>query len=47
MPDPHRQDRPAVMIALTALVAYGPLSTDLYLPSLPAMTAAFATDVSP
>jgi len=31
---------------LTALVAFGPMSTDLYLPSLPAMTAAFDADVS-
>ena len=31
---------------LTALVAFGPVSTDLYLPSLPAMTEAFNADVS-
>jgi len=31
---------------LTALVAFGPVSTDLYLPSLPAMTEAFGTEVS-
>lgn len=39
-------ERPAVALVLTALVAYGPLSTDLYLPSLPAMTEAFGTGVS-
>ncbi len=33
-------------VALTALVAYGPISTDLYLPSLPAMQQAFATDIA-
>lgn len=31
---------------LTALVAFGPISTDMYLPSLPAMTQAFDTSVS-
>lgn len=30
---------------LTALTAFGPLATDMYLPSLPAMAADFATDV--
>ena len=33
-------------ITLTALVAYGPVSTDLYLPSLPAMQQALATDIA-
>ena len=33
-------------VTLTALVAYGPISTDLYLPSLPAMQQAFATDIA-
>lgn len=33
-------------LTLTALVAYGPVSTDLYLPSLPAMQDAFATDIA-
>ncbi len=33
-----------VSILLTAMVALGPVSTDLYLPSLPAIGAAFATD---
>ncbi|WP_337876274.1 multidrug effflux MFS transporter [Elioraea sp.] len=31
---------------LAALVALGPLSTDLYLPALPAIAAAFATDAA-
>lgn len=35
-----------VALLLTALVAFGPVSTDLYLPSLPAMTRAFDTTVS-
>jgi DHA1 family bicyclomycin/chloramphenicol resistance-like MFS transporter len=33
-------------ILLTTLVALGPLSTDLYLPALPTLTQAFATDVA-
>ena len=33
-------------LLLTTLVALGPLSTDLYLPSLPALAQAFATDVA-
>lgn len=33
-------------LLLTTLVALGPLSTDLYLPALPGMTADFATDVA-
>jgi len=33
-------------VLLTALVAFGPVSTDLYLPSLPAMVQAFDTTVS-
>ena len=33
-------------LLLTALVAFGPVSTDLYLPSLPAMTGAFGTEVA-
>ncbi len=33
-------------VTLTALVAYGPISTDLYLPSLPAMQQAFGTDIA-
>lgn len=35
-----------VAVLLTALVAFGPVSTDLYLPSLPDMTRAFNTSVS-
>lgn len=33
-------------LLLTTLVALGPLSTDLYLPALPGMAVAFATDVA-
>jgi DHA1 family bicyclomycin/chloramphenicol resistance-like MFS transporter len=33
------------MAVLTALVSFGPLSTDLYLPSLPGLVRAFASDV--
>lgn len=36
----------AVAALLTAVVAFGPASTDLYLPSLPAMVRHFRTDVS-
>jgi DHA1 family bicyclomycin/chloramphenicol resistance-like MFS transporter len=45
---PAGRPRPDSLIAaalLTALVAIGPLSTDLYLPSLPALTRALGTDV--
>lgn len=40
--------RPTLALAalLTTLVALGPLSTDFYLPSLPALTAAMGTDVA-
>lgn len=34
----------ALTSLLTALVALGPISTSLYVPSMPALTAAFATD---
>ena len=34
-----RPDSRAIAVLLTALVAFGPLSTDLYLPSLPALVA--------
>lgn len=44
-PKPDPRSLP-VAILLTALVAFGPISTDLYLPSLPDMTRAFGTDVS-
>lgn len=37
---------PAVTILLAALVALGPVSTDLYLPSLPGLVSAFGTDVA-
>lgn len=40
-----RPDSVAMGALLTALVAFGPMSTDMYLPSLPTMTEAFATDV--
>ncbi len=39
-----RPDNLAVALLLTALVAFGAISTDLYLPSLPAIARAFATD---
>ena len=39
-----RSDGPAIVVLLTALVALGPISTDLYLPSLPAIRAAFGAD---
>ncbi len=42
-PDPRSLP---VAVLLTALVAFGPISTDLYLPSLPAMTRAFGAEVS-
>mgnify|MGYP000870124550 CR=1 FL=1 len=40
--------RPSVGLAvlLTTLVALGPLSTDLYLPSLPTLARVFASDVA-
>lgn len=42
-PDPRSLP---VAVLLTALVAFGPVSTDVYLPSLPDMTRAFGTTVS-
>ena len=42
-PDPRSR---TVAVLLTTLVAFGPMSTDLYLPSLPAMVDAFDTSVS-
>ncbi|NMG75333.1 multidrug effflux MFS transporter [Aromatoleum diolicum] len=36
----------ALAVLITALVALGPLSTDFYLPALPAITAALGTDVA-
>lgn len=41
-----RASSPAVTILLAALVALGPISTDLYLPSLPGLARAFETDVA-
>lgn len=35
-----------VGVVLTGLVAFGPLSTDLYLPSLPGIARAFSTDAA-
>ncbi|NQW11268.1 MAG: multidrug effflux MFS transporter [Alphaproteobacteria bacterium] len=40
-----RPDSLPVAALLTALVAFGPISTDMYLPSLPALVVAFDTDV--
>lgn len=39
-----RPDGAAIVVLLTALVALGPISTDLYLPSLPAIRESFAVD---
>jgi DHA1 family bicyclomycin/chloramphenicol resistance-like MFS transporter len=41
-----RPDNLAVAILLTALVAFAAISTDLYLPSLPAIARAFASDTA-
>lgn len=41
-----RPDSLSIRVLLTALVAFGPLSTDLYLPSLPALVRVFDTDVA-
>ncbi|PGH54433.1 Bcr/CflA family drug resistance efflux transporter [Azospirillum palustre] len=41
-----RPDSLPIRILLTALVAFGPLSTDLYLPSLPTLVRVFGTDVA-
>lgn len=41
-----RADSLRVAVLLTALVALGPISTDLYLPSLPAIGAAFGVGAS-
>jgi DHA1 family bicyclomycin/chloramphenicol resistance-like MFS transporter len=41
-----RPDNLAVAVLLTALVAFGAISTDLYLPSLPAIGRAFASDTT-
>lgn len=41
-----RPDSLLVSVLLTLAVAMGPMSTDLYLPSLPALTRYFASDVA-
>ncbi|MDQ2104855.1 multidrug effflux MFS transporter [Azospirillum isscasi] len=41
-----RPDSLTVRVLLTALVAFGPLSTDLYLPSLPTLVTVFGTDIA-
>ncbi|CAO3419494.1 multidrug effflux MFS transporter [Azospirillum endophyticum] len=41
-----RPDSLSIRVLLTALVAFGPLSTDLYLPSLPTLVRVFGTDVA-
>jgi len=41
-----RADSLTVAVLLTALVALGPISTDLYLPSLPAIGTAFAVNAA-
>jgi MFS transporter, DHA1 family, multidrug resistance protein len=41
VPPMPRANGPAVTILLTALVALGPISTDLYLPSLPGLARSF------
>lgn len=41
-PDPKS---PVITILLIALVAFGPLSTDMYLPSLPSLVRVFESDV--
>ncbi|MBK4718583.1 multidrug effflux MFS transporter [Azospirillum sp. YIM DDC1] len=41
-----RPDSLTVRVLLTALVAFGPLSTDLYLPSLPTLVTVFDTDIA-
>ena len=41
-----RPDSLALMLFLAGVVAVGPLSTDMYLPSLPDMTRLFGTEVS-
>jgi len=38
--------RPALAVLLTALVAFGPMSTDLYLPALPGLTRALGADIA-
>ena len=40
------QPSPTLFVLIIALVALGPLSTDLYLPALPALVADLETDVA-
>lgn len=40
-----RSDSLTVRALLTVLVAFGPLSTDLYLPALPSLVTVFGTDI--
>lgn len=44
----RRNAPPSVLIAvvLTLLTGFGPMSTDVYLPSLPSMVTAFGTDIA-
>ena len=42
-----RPDSVAVAALLTMLVAFGPISTDMYLPSLPALVSDFDSDSEP
>ncbi|MGF7172538.1 multidrug effflux MFS transporter [Azospirillum doebereinerae] len=41
-----RSDSLVIRVLLTALVAFGPMSTDLYLPSLPTLVRVFGTDIA-
>lgn len=41
-----RPDSLPVRVLLTALVAFGPLSTDLYLPALPSLVTVFGADIA-
>jgi len=45
-PPPQERSQRSWLIYLTFLTAVGPLSTDLYLPALPAMTKAFSASVT-
>lgn len=41
-----RSDSLVIRVLLTVLVGFGPLSTDLYLPSLPMLVTVFGTDIA-
>lgn len=43
---PHPNDSTRMLVFLAALVALGPLSIDMYLPAMPSMQRAFATDIA-